>query len=48
MTSLKTHIWWLTSGGSAALSFITAAMPYLQFLAVVLSIFAAIKALRKK
>lgn len=45
------HVWACTSAVGCATSFITTAMPYLQFLAVCLSIAAALKAVfgsRKK
>jgi hypothetical protein len=39
-------VWACTSAGSCIASFVLAALPYLQFIAVALSIVAAIKAIR--
>jgi hypothetical protein len=45
---MNSKIWACTSLGSCLTSFVLAAIPFLQFIALVLSIAAAIRAWRKR
>lgn len=44
----KVHIWACTSAGGCIAGFVSFSLPYLQYCAVLISIYAGIRALRSK